>query len=276
MVFPKVAEGVPYKPRESPSATPERFWSAGLSDSPRCFSKDFVRRRSAVFGPVRGRRCLIGVGRGVAWRARSLGEAVFCGNVFGRRFGGKKDVWNRSVRRRIDSAEGVIVPSRIIIPTVLLSSRILEPLASVFPAKPARGGPIVTSPPDRVLCVDDSPTCLATVCMVARRAGYSPVSAKDGRDALAKFRASALDGHPALAMLVTDFDMPEMSGVDLARELCQAGFAGPVVFFTAKETVEVQRKCSAAGIVPTAVVSKPDLRALAAALKPAVESSRAG
>lgn len=118
------------------------------------------------------------------------------------------------------------------------------------------------------LCVDDSPTCLATVCMVARRADFSPVSAKDGRDALAKFHAFAPDGHSSLAMLVTDFDMPEVSGVELARELRGAGFAGPVVFFTAKEADEVQLECSAAGILPAAIVSKPDLRALAAALTP--------
>lgn len=111
--------------------------------------------------------------------------------------------------------------------------------------------------------------------MVARRTGFSPVSAKDGRDALARFHAFTADGHPALAMLVTDFDMPEMSGVDLARELRGVGFAGPIVFFTAKEIFEVRRECSAAGIVPAAIVSKPDLRALAAALTPAVETSRA-
>ena len=109
--------------------------------------------------------------------------------------------------------------------------------------------------------------------MVARRAGFSPVSANDGRDALARFHASALDDHSTLAILVTDFDMPEFSGVDLARELRQAGFAGPVVFFTAKETVEVRRECLAVGILPAAIVSKPDLRALAAALTPVVETS---
>jgi CheY-like chemotaxis protein len=146
-----------------------------------------------------------------------------------------------------------------------------------FQPTPKSGqGDTRANPAPRALCVDDSPTCLATISAVVRRVGLAPVSATNGPDALARFHASLSDGLPAPAMVVTDFDMPEMNGVELARALCAAGFSGPIVFFTASQPDHIRRECLLAGILPLAIVAKPDLRALIAALSPAVESTRVG
>lgn len=68
-----------------------------------------------------------------------------------------------------------------------------------------------------ILVVEDE----AAIRRVARRAlsgaGYQVVEAEDGEHAL-KVAAQ----HPAVALLFTDVAMPNLGGVELARQLCAA------------------------------------------------------
>jgi len=65
-----------------------------------------------------------------------------------------------------------------------------------------------------VLLVDDSPTMLASMTGMLTKAGIAVDSAKDAQEALAKLR-----GSPALRLIITDFHMPGMNGVELIREV---------------------------------------------------------
>lgn len=64
----------------------------------------------------------------------------------------------------------------------------------------------------RILVVDDDPSVRRFVTRVLRRAGAEVTEAGDGREAL---RAIA-DGRTKPALLITDIEMPSMSGIELA------------------------------------------------------------
>ena len=61
-----------------------------------------------------------------------------------------------------------------------------------------------------VLCVDDDPDMLAAVVRTIRTAGYHVLAADSPSQAL------QILGNQAVAVLVSDFEMPEMTGVELA------------------------------------------------------------
>lgn len=65
-----------------------------------------------------------------------------------------------------------------------------------------------------VLLVDDSPTMLASMAGMLGKAGVAVDKANNAEEALAKLRAT-----PALRLIVTDFHMPGMNGVELIREV---------------------------------------------------------
>lgn len=69
-----------------------------------------------------------------------------------------------------------------------------------------------TNPPPRanVLCVDDDPDLLSAVCRILRVDGYQVYAADSPRAALAILSAQPI------AVLVSDYEMPEMTGIELA------------------------------------------------------------
>lgn len=65
-----------------------------------------------------------------------------------------------------------------------------------------------------VFLVDDSPTILASLSAILARAGVPVQKAATGEEALAAFKA----GQKPPRMIVTDYHMPGMNGVELVRE----------------------------------------------------------
>jgi two-component system chemotaxis response regulator CheY len=65
-----------------------------------------------------------------------------------------------------------------------------------------------------VFLVDDSPTMLAAMSGVLDRAGLAVEKARDGQEALVKLRAA-----PPLRLMIVDYHMPGMNGVELIREV---------------------------------------------------------
>jgi two-component system, chemotaxis family, chemotaxis protein CheY len=65
----------------------------------------------------------------------------------------------------------------------------------------------------RILAVDDSATMRQLVRITLTRAGYEVVEAEDGAKGLQKATAEAFD------MVLSDINMPIMSGLDLLRNL---------------------------------------------------------
>jgi PAS domain S-box-containing protein len=93
-------------------------------------------------------------------------------------------------------------------------------LASTDPATPMPAAPASSSAPAKgsgqhVLYVDDDEVVALTVEMQLRRAGYQVTLCPDATSALATLAAPGCD----VALVVSDFNMPGLSGLGLARQL---------------------------------------------------------
>jgi two-component system chemotaxis response regulator CheY len=64
-----------------------------------------------------------------------------------------------------------------------------------------------------ILIVDDAASMRGLVSMTLRGAGYEVIEASDGLDALSKIAGQRVN------MVVTDFNMPNMNGIDLIKSL---------------------------------------------------------
>jgi two-component system, NtrC family, response regulator AtoC len=97
--------------------------------------------------------------------------------------------------------------------------------------------------------------------------GWSPLVARSGTDALA-----LADGAD---VVVTDFCMPEMDGLELLRAIRRGRRGTPVIVLTAHRSDAFADHARRAGALE--VVAKPfDIDALALAIERALEVCRAG
>jgi DNA-binding NtrC family response regulator len=67
-------------------------------------------------------------------------------------------------------------------------------------------------PSARLLVVDDEPAVLFTVTIMLRRSGYTVTTASTGTQALALIFRAVFD------LVLIDLKLPDMSGLDIARE----------------------------------------------------------
>ena len=123
----------------------------------------------------------------------------------------------------------------------------------------------------RVLIAEDHDINQALIIAMAQRAGFDPMIACNGAEAIAMVIAAAAEGSP-FAMVLMDVQMPEVDGLEATRRLRAAGFDAqtlPIVALTANAYAEDIAACLAAGM--QAHISKPvrlrDLEALASDLK---------
>ncbi len=83
-----------------------------------------------------------------------------------------------------------------------------------------------------ILCVDDDPEMLVTVARVLRRAGHAVMTAEAPLAALELLRTTPI------AVLVSDFEMPEMNGVELSVRAREVQPETVRIMLTGKRTVE--------------------------------------
>jgi two-component system, chemotaxis family, chemotaxis protein CheY len=102
-----------------------------------------------------------------------------------------------------------------------------------------------------VLTVDSSPSSRQMLARTLIGAGYRVVEADDGADALSKAQAAAMD------MVLTDLEMPGMSGLELIRELRRlpAYDRVPLLFLAEEADLLVKQEARVAGA--TGWISKP-------------------
>jgi two-component system, chemotaxis family, chemotaxis protein CheY len=102
-----------------------------------------------------------------------------------------------------------------------------------------------------VLTVDDSPSVRQMVKIALGGAGYGVVEAGDGAAGLAAAKASSVQ------LVVTDLNMPNMTGIEFIRALRQMPpYRGvPIVFLTTESDDAVKKDAKAAGA--TAWITKP-------------------
>lgn len=95
----------------------------------------------------------------------------------------------------------------------------------------------------RILIVDDSRAMRMIVARTLKQAGHGAdlAEACDGAEALAAIRASRPD------LVVSDWNMPEMTGIELLRALRQDGIDVPFGFVTSETTAEMREQAIHAG-----------------------------
>jgi two-component system OmpR family response regulator len=86
--------------------------------------------------------------------------------------------------------------------------------------------------PTRILIVDDEPSIVDAVATALSYEGFDVSTATTGRAAL----AAAQDRSPDL--IVLDIMLPDLDGIEITRRLRQDGVRVPVLFLTARDSVE--------------------------------------
>jgi DNA-binding NtrC family response regulator len=85
----------------------------------------------------------------------------------------------------------------------------------------------------RVLIVDDDPVQLRLTSEVARRAGFMPVTAQGGDEALSLMRSS-----PGFGAVILDLVMPDRDGMAVMEAMARDGISAPVIIQTAHSSLE--------------------------------------
>jgi CheY-like chemotaxis protein len=89
----------------------------------------------------------------------------------------------------------------------------------------------------RILLVDDQDSVLQSLYAILERAGHEVLAAHSGAEALTIFRQSIRP----IELLVTDYNMPHMSGLELARE-CSLLWRGLSVLYVSGSSLNEELK----------------------------------
>jgi two-component system, OmpR family, response regulator len=84
----------------------------------------------------------------------------------------------------------------------------------------------------RILVVDDEPSIVDAVGTALRYEGFDVEQAANGRDALAAATRTEPD------LIVLDWMLPDLDGIEVGRRLRERGFKSAILFLTAKDAVE--------------------------------------
>jgi two-component system chemotaxis response regulator CheY len=104
----------------------------------------------------------------------------------------------------------------------------------------------------KILVADDSRVMRQIVIRTLRQAGYDDhdiVEAEDGRDALDKVSSEQPD------LVLSDWNMPNMTGIECLQALRSAGSTVPFGFVTSEGSAEMRERAASAGAL--FVIAKP-------------------
>jgi two-component system OmpR family response regulator len=93
----------------------------------------------------------------------------------------------------------------------------------------------------RILVVDDEPSIVDAVSTALRYEGYDVLEAMDGRAAIAAVTTDEPD------LVVLDWMLPDLPGIEVGRRLRERGFKTAILFLTAKDGVEDKVEALRAG-----------------------------
>ena len=123
------------------------------------------------------------------------------------------------------------------------------PLAAAPAQVPARSPqpvrmPVVDGGGRRIMVVDDDPLMLITMEALLDRAGYAVTGFPDGPAAVAAAQADP----QAFDLVISDYNMPTFSGLDVAREMARLRPELPVIISSGYLSDELRAGAGAAGV----------------------------
>lgn len=92
-----------------------------------------------------------------------------------------------------------------------------------------------------ILVVDDNKETLAVVCEVLNRAGYDTLSSTNGHEAWVQFEMNQL------SLLITDLELPDITGADLTRRIRTIDSDLPSIIMSANRGLDVRLEAMEAG-----------------------------
>ena len=104
----------------------------------------------------------------------------------------------------------------------------------------------------KILVADDSKAMRMIVVRTLRQAGYAGhdiIEAEDGRQAL------AMTGTESPDLILSDWNMPEMTGIEFLRALRASGSTIPFCFVTSEGSKEMRTQAAQAGAL--GLIAKP-------------------
>jgi two-component system, chemotaxis family, chemotaxis protein CheY len=104
----------------------------------------------------------------------------------------------------------------------------------------------------KIIVADDSRAMRMIVTRTLRQAGYAGhdiVEAENGADALKIAKAGGVD------LILSDWNMPEMTGIEFLRALRASGSSIPFCFVTSEGSEEMREQAQAAGAI--GLIAKP-------------------
>ena len=93
----------------------------------------------------------------------------------------------------------------------------------------------------KILVVDDEPSIVDAVATALRYEGFEVDEAATGRDALAAVARAEPD------LIVLDWMLPDVEGIEVGRRLRAQGFKSAILFLTAKDAIENKVEALRAG-----------------------------
>jgi two-component system, OmpR family, response regulator len=96
-------------------------------------------------------------------------------------------------------------------------------------------------PGAKILVVDDEPSIVDAVATALRYEGYAVEEANTGREALAAVARFDPD------LIVLDWMLPDVDGVEVGRRIRARGFSSAILFLTARDRVESKVEALGAG-----------------------------
>ncbi len=132
------------------------------------------------------------------------------------------------LRRALDASPGLSTPRS----QGAHRAVTLEREAVARSCAPGRYGQVKTDNGPRVLVVDDEPSIVDAVATSLRYEGFTVDEAMTGRKALAQAQEDPPD------LVILDVMLPDLDGLEVTRRLRSDGLRVPVLFLTARDTLQ--------------------------------------
>ena len=91
---------------------------------------------------------------------------------------------------------------------------------------------------DRILIIDDEPSMLEFLEIMLRKEGYAAATAKSGAEAVAKLGQESFD------LVISDIQMPEVSGIEVLRRVKEVAPDAAVIMITGMSAGPSRRSAS--------------------------------